>query len=206
MNIRMSGFNFGQWGGFGGIDTSSKQYKAAMKMLGAANKGMPMNLSDPRQQMVVKNYMRSFDADGDYIDPTTGMAGMLATGIPVSERHKIINVSEDARQKMFDETKRHFLEENGNLNGRTTKRSEVFQAYQRSVPKKDRLKGTWTLSQYERQYRQAMISACKEADPAWDFGKPIPKGALDGITREQIDNAIVSDGVNLSTQSIDYSV
>ena len=80
------------------------------------------------------------------------------------------------------------------------------QAYQRSVPKKDRLKGTWTLSQYERQYRQAMISACKEADPAWDFGKPIPKGALDGITREQIDNAIVSDGVNLSTQSIDYSV
>ena len=49
MNIRMSGFNFGQWGGFGGIDTSSKQYKAAMKMLGVANKGMPMNLNDPHQ-------------------------------------------------------------------------------------------------------------------------------------------------------------
>ncbi|MBO5598343.1 MAG: DUF3879 family protein [Oribacterium sp.] len=206
MNIRMSGFNFGQWGGFGGIDTSSKQYKAAMKMLGVANKGMPMNLNDPHQQLVIKNYMKSFDADGDYINPRTGIAGMCVNGIPVSERHKIINVSEDARQKMFDETKRHFLEENGKLNGRTTKRSEVFQAYQRSVPKNERLKGTWTLSQYERQYRQAMISACKEADPSWDFGKPIPAGAVDGVTREKVDGAIISDGVNLSTKKIDYIV
>ncbi len=206
MNIKINSFNFGQWGDFGGIDTSSKQYKAAMKMLGAANKGMSMNLNDPHQQMIIKNYMKSFDADGDYIDPTTGIAGMCSTGIPVSERHKIISVSEEARQKMFDETKRHFMEENGNMNGRTTKRSEVFQSYQRSVPKSDRLKGTWTLSQYERQYRQAMISACKEADPSWDFGKPVPNGALEGVTRDKIDKAIVSDGVNLSTQKIDYTV
>lgn len=205
-SINGSGLGFGRWGNFGGIDTSSKQFKAAMKKLGMANKGVPMNLSDPRQQMVIKNYMKTFDKDGDYIDPVTGIAGLCATGIPVSERHKIISVSEDARQKMFDETKRHFLEENGNKNGRTTRRSEVFQAYQRSVPKSDRLKGTWTLEQYERQYRQAMIAAVKEADPTWDFGKPIPTGALDGVTREKIDSAITSDGVNLSTKKIDYTI
>lgn len=206
MSISISG------GGIGnflprGINTNSKQYQAAMKMLGT---GWSKPLSDPMEeqhrQLVIKNYMNSFDADGDYINPRTGIAGMCATGIPVSERHKIIKVSEDTRQKMFDEVKRHFIEEQGNLNGRTTKRSEVFQAYQRSVPKKDRLKGTWTLSQYERQYRQAMIDAVKSANPDWDFGKPFDPKLLDSVTRESVDNSIVSDGVNLSMKTIDYSI
>ena len=91
-------------------------------------------------------------------------------------------------------------------NGRTTKRSEVFQAYQRSVPKEDRLKGTWTLSQYERQYRQAMIQAVKKADPTWDFGKSFDPKVLDSVTREMVDNSIVSDGVNLSTSGIDITI
>lgn len=146
--------------------------------------------------------MKKFDADGNYIDPTTGIAGLLGTDIPVSERHKIINVSVESRQNMFDEVKRHFIEENGNKNGRTTKRSEVFQEYQRSVPVEDRLKGTWTLEQYERQYRQAMTDAVKSADPTWDFGKPFDRKILDSVTREDIDSRIVSDGVNLSVTSV----
>lgn len=44
--------------------------------------------------------------------------------------------------------KREFLEENGIANGDTTKRSDVFYHYQKSVQKQDRLKGTWTLEQY----------------------------------------------------------
>ena len=145
--------------------------------------------------------MKKFDADGDKIDPVTGLAGLYATGIPLSERQKIINVSEDARQMMFDETKRQFISENGNKNGRTTKRSEVLQAYQRSVQKEDRLKGTWTLTQYERQYRQAMIKAVKEADPNWDFGMPFDARVLDSVTRESVEQNLVSDGVNLSVRS-----
>ena len=196
--------NISRMGFFGGsgINTNSKQYKAAMKMLGVAwSKSPPVNMNSWQMQMTIKNYMNSFDEDGDYINPRTGIAGMLATGIPVEERHQIIDISEDARQKMFDETKRHFLEENGKMNGRTTRRSQVFQDYQRSVPKQDRLKGTWTLSQYERQYRQALINACKEADPSWDFGKPVSKSVLDKVTREQVDRSIVSDGVNLSLKA-----
>lgn len=207
MSLSINGSGFGSIGNGNGIDTNSKQYKAAMKMLNAAwAASPPVNMTEFEKQMTIKNWMKKFDKDGDYIDSATGISGMLGTGKSVSERHKIIKVSETARQDMFDEVKRHFIEENGNMNGRTTRRSEVFQRYQKSVPKEDRQKGTWTLSQYERQYRQAMISAVKEADPSWDFGKPFDSKILDKVDREKIDNTIVSDGVNLSTDSIDYSV
>ena len=91
---------------------------------------------------------------------------------------------------MFDNAKREFLEENGIVNGDTTKRSDVFYHYQKSAKKRDRLKGTWTLEQYERQYNQAFYDAAKAADPTWKPGKVIKAGALDGITREQIDKSL----------------
>ncbi len=92
---------------------------------------------------------------------------------------------------MFDNAKREFLEEKGVANGDTTKRSDVFYHYQKGAKKQDRLKGTWTLEQYERQYNKAFEEAVKAADPAWKPGKDIPAGALDGITRESIEKSLV---------------
>lgn len=44
------------------------------------------------------------------------------------------------------------------------------------------------MEQYEHQYRQAFAKAAKAADPTWKAGKPIPAGALDGITRESVES------------------
>ena len=61
-----------------GIDTNSKQYKAAIKqMMSNANGAMYGNIQG------IKNLMKSYDKDGDYIDPTTGLAGLLVTVPPV---------------------------------------------------------------------------------------------------------------------------
>ena len=76
--------------------------------------------------------------------------GMIMNGKSEAEMRQMIGVSEECRQKMFDECKRHFLQENGVANGDTTKRSEVFRAYQLSIKEDDRLKGTWSLQQYEK--------------------------------------------------------
>ena len=57
-----------------GINTNSKQYKAALKqMTSNANGAMYTNIQ------AIKNMMQSYDKDGDYIDPTTGLAGLLVT-------------------------------------------------------------------------------------------------------------------------------
>ena len=207
---RMSGMPIGSKGGKAilkkaGINTNSNQYKTVIKKMNASA-GAGVAYTNPE---AIKNLMRNYDKDGDLIN-AFGVAGMDGTNIPISQRHKIIDVSEDARQDMFDETKRHFLQENGRANGDTTKRSEVYTRYQLSVPKSDRLKGTWTLEQYERAYRQAFVDACKATDPRWESGKTIPAGALDGITRESIDNTLVKGkgqyGETLTRQSVDVSV
>ena len=169
-----------------GIDTNSKQYKAAMNMMTSSMKGGAVGYTNPQ---AIKNLMSSFDKDGNLLN-AFGVAGMD-------------DVSESARQKMFDETKRHFMQENGVANGDTTRRSEVFRDYQLSVPIKDRLKGTWTLGQYERQYRQALYDACKEADPSWELGKKLPAGALNNVKRESVDSTLVKSGDKLVRKSLD---
>ena len=57
----------------------------------------------------------------------------------------------------------------------------------KKMDKDDRLSAGWTMEQYEHQYRQAFAKAAKAADPTWKAGKPIPAGALDGITRKSVD-------------------
>jgi orotidine-5'-phosphate decarboxylase len=58
-----------------GIDTNSAQYKAAVKQMTqhAGSGAMFTNVQ------AIKNLMSQYDKDGDYIDPTTGLAGLLVT-------------------------------------------------------------------------------------------------------------------------------
>ena len=185
------------------INTNSKQYQAAARDSLSQIIQSEMTMS-PEEKMMYEMFggRERYDADGNRLN-AYGVAGMDATGIPESERHQIIDVSESARQKMFDETKRHFMQENGVANGDTTRRSEVFRDYQLSVPINDRLKGTWTLGQYERQYRQALYDACKEADPSWELGKKLPAGALNNVTRESVDSTLVKSGDKLVKKNLD---
>lgn len=127
--------------------------------------------------------------------------GMIMNGKSESEMHQMINVSEEYRQKMFDECKRHFLQENGVANGDTTKRSEVFRAYQLSIKENDRLKGTWSLQQYEKQYSSALAAAVKAANPNWKNGDPFDASILDNVTRESVESTLVKSGNTLVRRS-----
>lgn len=53
---------------------------------------------------------------------------------------------------------------------------------------------------------KAFVSAVKSVEPNWYYGKPIPKGALDGITRESIENNLKKSGSTLEFSSIDISI
>ena len=156
--------------------------------------------NDPR---IIKNFRKNFDKDGDLIN-SHGVAGMDITGKDPSEWHKIVEVSEKGRQSMFDMVKREFIQEQGIANGDTTQRSEVFAAYQKSIPKADRLTATWTLGQYERQYNKAMYEAVRASNPDWEPGQYFDPSILDGITRESVEARIVQTGVDtLGRRGID---
>lgn len=128
-----------------GIDTNSKQYKAAIKrMMSNANGAMYGNIQG------IKNLMKSYDKDGDYIDPTTGLAGLLVTEENAENRKKLISIPESSLDDMFELTKKEFLQGNGMGNGDTTKRSDVYTDLHRKMSKNDRLAAGYTLSQYEK--------------------------------------------------------
>lgn len=178
-----------------GIDTNSKQYKAAIRMMTQnGNSAMYANVQG------IKNLMKSYDKDGDYIDPTTGLAGLLVTEENASSRKRIISIPESSKDEMFEQTRKEFLRENGVLNGDTTKRSDVYTNMYRKVQKNDRLAAGYTMEQYERAYRQAFLDAARKADPKWEIGKPVPSGALDGITRESVEANLKKSGSTLDIQ------
>lgn len=184
-----------------GINTNSAQYKAAIKeMMRNGNGAMYTNIQ------CIKNSMKCYDKDGDYIDPTTGLAGLLVTEENESSRKRIISIPESSKDEMFEQTKKEFLRENGILNGDTTKRTDVYTNMLRKVNKNDRLAASYTMQQYERAYRQAFLAAVRQADPSWEIGKPIKSGVLDGITRESVEANLRKSGNSLMQASVDTRI
>ena len=149
---------------------------------------------------------------------TVSVSGSFSSSAKTSEKNKwqvtgkgtswqqLTSVSEEYRQKMFDNVKREFIKENGISNGDTTKRSDIFKDYQLSVSKDKRLSGTWTLEQYEGQYRAAMYAAVKSANPNWKPGQKFDTSILDNVTRESVESTLVKNDNRLVRNSIDVSV
>ena len=174
-----------------GIDTNSAQYKTVIGDMLSANKG---GIGYTNIQ-AIKNRMRYYDEDGDHINQAFGVSGLTVTDKNLASKNRIISISEDIRDEIFELTKREFLQENGVPNGETTKRSDIYRKMYPSIAKQDRLAAGHTLSEYEKQYLQAFKDTVKAADPTWKEGKPIPAGVLDKITRESVEAALTqSDG------------
>ena len=212
MSMNIS-FNAGN-SGYTRINTNSKQYKAAAdEYLDAIIAEEAM--MTPEQKMLyelmggreahMRNVMSNFNSDGDFVGPggivVPGMYHGKDGAVDRSTWQQLINVSDESRQKMFDNVKREFIQENGISNGDTTKRSQIFREYQLSVKKEDRAKGTWTLQQYEDKYRSAMYAAVKAANPKWAPGQPFDPSILDSVTRETVESTLVKSGNTLVKRS-----
>lgn len=176
-----------------GINTNSKQYKAAIRQMTKDPKSAAMFTN----VQAIKNMMSSYDSNGDWIDPDTGLTGLLVTDENRNSWKHTISIPESSKEEMFNLLKKEYLRENGVCNGDTTKRSDVYTNLYKKMNKDDRLSAGWTLQQYEREYRNAFYDAVKSVDSNWEIGKPIPHGALDNVTR---------DSVEKSNKSIDMRV
>ena len=114
-----------------GINTNSKQYKAAIKkMMSAGNGAMYGNIQG------IKNLMSHYDKDGDYINPVNGLAGLLVTDDNENSRRRIISIPDSSKEEMYELTKKEFLRENGVCNGDTTKRTDVYNNLYRKMSKR----------------------------------------------------------------------
>ena len=151
-------------------------------------------MTEEQAQEQIRYYMKQFDEDGDRV-PFGTVPGMLVTEENSQDRKTIIQIPDDIRQMMFDLNKEEFLKWNGM--GVDTERSRVFKTYQEQADKEDRLKGTWTLGQYERIYNQFFADAVKNADPKWQPGEDFDRSIITGISRDRIEMYIYVDGSEL---------
>lgn len=167
-----------------GIDVNSNQYKAVVSsMMSGPTGGMGYT-----NIQAIKNRMSHYDKDGDYICPTTGLAGLVVTEANCESRKRIIPIPESSREEMFQLTKREFIRENGVANGDATRRSEVYTRLYRQTVKKDRLAAGYTMQQYERMYTRALVDAVRAENPHWQPGQSFDASLLNGITRESVEN------------------
>ena len=197
-----------------GINKNSAQYKAVVKNSLSGILANEATMSDTERLIyemfgerdaIIKNKMKMYDSNGNLLN-ADGVAGMDMTGKSLSEKQQIIDVSDVYRQKMFDLVKKEYIRENGVANGDTTNRSSVYTEYQKSVKIDDRLKGSWTLQQYENAYRKACYNAVKAANPDWEIGQSFDARILDSVTRESVEANLVKSGNTFVTKHIDYSV
>ena len=69
------------------------QYKAAVKqMMNQGNGMMYGNIQG------IKNLMSQYDSDGDYIDPNSGLSGLLVTKENEKNRRRVISIP-DSKQR-----------------------------------------------------------------------------------------------------------
>lgn len=200
--------------GSSGINKNSAQYKAVVKNSLSDIIANEATMSDTERLIyemfggrdtIIKNKMKMYDSNGNLLN-ADGVAGMDMTGKSLSEKQQIIHVSDEYRQKMFDLVKKEYIRENGVANGDTTNRSSVYTEYQKSVKIDDRLKGSWTLQQYENAYRKACYNAVKAANPDWEIGQSFDASILDSVTRESVEANLVKSGNTFVTKRVDYSV
>ena len=197
----------------GKINTEDPRYKALERdgiIAGIIEEEMSMSQEERMayemlggRELLIRNHMRNYDSEGNSLN-CYGVAGMDATGKGESE-HQIIPISEEYRQKMFDSTKREFIRDKGVATA-NTKRTEVFTAFQKSIPIKERLKGTWTLGRYEAAYWVAMARAMEKHDPNWKNGKPVDVGILKNVTRESVEKELMQEGNSFKLKGIDLLI
>ncbi len=167
-----------------GINTNSAQYKAAIRTMTQhpGSSGMYTNVQ------AIKNLMNTFDKDGDEINPNTGLSGVFVTEETAAKRKRIVSIPESSREEIFKIVKKNFEQYNGM--SEAVGKHETYINLQKKMKKNDRLAASYTLSQYEQAYAKAFVKAIKAVDPKWDYGKAIPEGAIDGITRESVEHSM----------------
>lgn len=182
-----------------GIDINSKQYRAVMSEMSRDGGGGYTTIS------AIKKRMSRYDKDGDWINPRTGLAGLLVTDKNCASKIELFQFQKALWMRCLKALKRIFME-NGVHNGDTTNRSEIYQKLYQQTEKNDRLAAGYTLEEYERQYWQAFTDAVKVADPKWEAGKPIMPGVLDRITSKSIDALLVKSGSQLIRKSFERMI
>ena len=85
-------------------------------------------------------------------------------------------------------------------------KTEIYMDMYKQMDRDERLSAGWTLGEYRKAYSQAFVSAIKEVNSAWTYGKAIPSGVLEGITREFVEVNLKKPDSSLARASLNIQI
>ena len=135
-----------------------------------------------------------------------GVEGMCVTNNP--NARKIIKVSDEMKQRVFNSVKDAFYKYNGMSGDNEAEWEEMARAknnYYKTLKKEDRVAAAWTLGQLEISIGRKVASAVKEKVPGWTHGQPIPSDVLDEIFADESITSMVS-GKSGTAKGLDIQV
>ncbi len=135
-----------------------------------------------------------------------GVEGMRITGR--TDWKKIINVSDEMKQHIFNDVKNEFYKYGG-ISGNSTSETDAYydkiHSYIKTVKASDRSSAAWTLSQLHLDLAHAVKSAVKAKIPNWVSGEQIPSDVLDEIFSDERITSLIS-GKSTETREFDIKV
>lgn len=140
-------------------DHDSPRYKAAEAHIKEIMGDDLQKMSAEEKERLVTRRLKEFDSDG-YMQNIFGVSGMDVGRVPLEERAVIIPVGEEYKKRLF-EFERSLCKDS--LEGRRNidEKSRIYRDFQLSLKKEDRLKGTYTLSRYERRFFELLSADCE---------------------------------------------
>lgn len=135
-----------------------------------------------------------------------GVEGMRITGR--TDWKKIINVSDEMKQHVFEGVKKEFYQYGG-MSGDNTAETDAYydkiHSYVKTLKASDRSPATWTLSQLHLDLAHALTTAVKEKVPGWTNRQQIPSDVLDEIFADESITSMVS-GKSSGTKGLDVKI
>jgi len=119
----------------------------------------------------LQNQQETFDPS-KFIEP-----GMDITGR--SDWKKIVEVSDDIKEKVIEQTRKNFINGFGMVNEKSESFNELIKKHAQTLPVDERASTMWTLTQIKTAEAQKLVDIVRENNPIWKHGEPFDPNIFD---------------------------
>lgn len=115
--------------------------------------------------------LKNFDPS-KFIEP-----GMDITGR--SDWKKIVEVSDDIKEKFIQQTRKNFVNGFGIVNDKSENFNEFIKKHAQTLPVDERASTMWTLTQIKTEEAKKLVHIAREHNPTWKHGEPFDSSIFD---------------------------
>ncbi len=179
------GSNFNNYSSlFSTTNNGKSQKKTTSNQLDFMSMGTIRNavIQQKAKEQMNSRFEKTNNNDPTYTDKFSWY-GIDITDNPNAHK-EIVPISDEVKEKIFENVKRDF-EQTGRVNKEDVSIMESFydlkDNYVKNINGMDKLKTSWTMSQYRFELHDKIEEQIRKLDKKWDWGQPVKNEVLNQI-------------------------